>query len=62
MGSTFSSANAFGSLPFEITLNESGINIRIENIVINNETNPVIVPLTVDYDYKVILMKLGDSI
>lgn len=62
MGSTFNSGNAFGSLPFEITLNDNEIIIRIKNIVINNETIPTIIPLALDYDYKMVLTKTGDSL
>ena len=62
MGSTFNSSNAFGSLPFDITLSDNEITIRIKNIVINDGTNPSIIPLTLNYDYKIILMKIPEYI
>lgn len=62
MGSTFNSSNAFGSLASDITLSNNGVTIRIKNIVINDGINPSIIALTLDYDYRIVLMKTPNYI
>lgn len=63
-GATFDSISYInGAMPCYVSLVESGIDIRIKNIIVSdNETNPddvLVFPLTGTYNYKIVLLKIS---
>lgn len=58
-GSVFNSGNSFGSLPARVVMDDTGLQIDARNIMITDGTNPSLVNIPNNFNYKIVLMKVS---